>query len=64
MIVTSAKYISETIENKDGTSETNNVMIKATIDGTEMFVPLDESNRHRKAIKDWEDAGNTIEEAE
>ncbi len=64
MIVTSAKYISETIENKDGTSETNNVMIKATIDGTEMFVPLDENNRHRKAIKDWEDAGNTIEEAE
>jgi hypothetical protein len=64
MIVTSAQYISETFEHKDGTSETNNIMIKATIDGQEMFVPLNENNRHRIAIKDWEDAGNTIEEAE
>jgi len=38
--------------------------IKATIDGTEMFVPLDPDNRHYQAILEWVAEGNTIEEAD
>ena len=38
--------------------------IKATIEGTEMFVPLDPDNRHYQAIQEWVAEGNTIAEAD
>jgi hypothetical protein len=38
--------------------------IKATIDGTEMSVPLDPDNRHYQAIQEWVAEGNTIQEAD
>ena len=43
MNIITAQYVSDPIS---GTSDT----IKATIDGTEMFVPLDPANRHYAAI--------------
>ena len=39
-------------------------MIKATIDSTEMFVPINTSNRHYQAIQEWVAEGNTIAEAD
>jgi hypothetical protein len=43
----------------------NQIGIIATIDGTEMSVPLDPANRHYAALLEWaEQDGNTIEEAE
>ena len=44
--------------------ESNNAEIKATIDGREIFVPLDPDNRHYQAIQEWVAEGNTIEEAD
>jgi hypothetical protein len=38
--------------------------IKAVIDSVEMMVPLDNNNKERILIKSWEDAGNTIAEAD
>ena len=55
MNITSAQY-----QAYEGT----NTSIKATIDGTEMFVPLDPANRHYQAILEWVAEGNTIQEAE
>ena len=52
MIVTSAKYGNE-----------EKTMIDATIDGQEMFVPMDPANRHYAAILEWVADGNTIEAA-
>ena len=43
MNITSAKYV-------QGLSKTN-INVKATIDGKEMFVPIDENNRHYAEIK-------------
>ena len=57
MNITSAQYTQDTETNQ-------NVSIKATIDGTEMFVPLDPNNRHYQAIQEWVAEGNTIQEAE
>lgn len=55
--ITSAKYG----KGQDG----ENSCIKATIDGVECFVPLDENNRHYAEIKRQVDAGElTIEEAD
>ena len=54
--ITLAQYIQDV--------DNNNVNIKATIDGTEMFVPLDPANRHYQAILEWVAEGNTIEEAD
>lgn len=54
MNITSAQYLQS--EFNVGT----NTSIKATIDGTEMFVPLDPANRHYAAILDWVADGNTI----
>ena len=45
-------------------TETNNIGIKANIDGQEMSVPLDPANRHYQAIQEWVAEGNTIEEAD
>ena len=57
MNITSAKYV-------QGLSKTN-INVKATIDGKEMFVPIDENNRHYAEIKAKVDAGTlTIEEAD
>ena len=55
MNITSAQY-----QAYEGT----NTSIKATIDGTEMFVPLDENNRHFIALQEWVAEGNTIEDAD
>jgi len=42
-----------------------NCQVKATIDGEEMFVPLDPANRHYAAILEWaKEDGNTIQEAD
>ena len=57
--ITSAQYINDFDGNQAG--------VKATIDGTEMFVPLDTSNRHYTAIKakhDDADDSFTIQEAD
>jgi len=53
IIITSAQY-----------TDNDNAIIKATIDGTEMFVPLDPANRHYQAIQEWVAEGNTIQEAD
>ena len=53
--ITSCQYI---------VSKGNNSSIKATIDGTEMSVPLDPANRHYAAILEWVAEGNTIQDAE
>ena len=59
MNITSAQY-----QNDELSGETN-VNIKATIDGTEMFVPLDPANRHYAEIMRQVEAGElTIADAE
>ena len=56
MNITSAQYIAY---------EGTNTAIKATIDGTEMSVPLDPANRHYAEILRQVEAGTlTISEAE
>ena len=60
MTISSAQYIVSTIANEP----TDNVAIKATIDGQELFVPLDSANRHYQAIQEWVAEGNTIQEAD
>lgn len=58
MNITSAQYISNNI---DG----NNQVIKATIDGTEMFVPLDTDNTHyAEILKQVADGTLTIADAD
>tara|TARA_R100001015_G_C4475719_1_gene57868 strand:+ start:392 stop:565 length:174 start_codon:yes stop_codon:yes gene_type:complete len=57
MNITSAKYV-------QSLSKTN-INVKATIDGKEMFVPIDENNRHYAEILKLINAGTlTIEEAD
>ena len=57
MNITSAQYQA----NEDG----NNACIKATIDGQEMFVPLDPANRHYAEILKQVEAGTlTVADAE
>ena len=57
MNITSAQYINDL--------EGNQSSIKATIDGTEMFVPLDQANRHYAEIMRQVDAGTlTIQDAD
>jgi len=56
MNITTAQYIAE-----DG----QNAGIKATIEGTEMFVPLDPANRHYAEIMRQVEAGElTIADAD
>ena len=55
MNITAAQYIQ---------SHGQNSVIKATIDGQELFVPIDEGNRHYKAILAWVEEGNEIEAAD
>ena len=57
MNITSAQYVAN--------SENENCAIKATIDGTEMHVPLDPANRHYAEIMRQVEAGElTIQEAD
>jgi len=54
IIITSAQY-----------TDNDNAIIKATIDGQELFVPLDPSNRHYAEIMRQVEAGTlTIQEAD
>jgi len=55
MLIANAKYIEV-----DG----SNKAIKATINGVEWSVPLDENNRHFIAIQEWVAEGNKIEDAD
>ena len=58
MNITKAKY-----HNSPSTGE--RISIKTTIDGVEMFVPIDEDNINYAEIKGQVDAGElTIEEAD
>jgi len=57
LTVTNAKFIKD--------SEGNTAVVKATIDGQELFVPKDaKGNRHWKAIQTWVADGNTIDSAD
>jgi hypothetical protein len=55
MNITNATYL----KNQEG----ENSEIKATIDGKEMYVPLDTDNRHYQAIQEWAaiDGNNIID---
>ena len=58
MTITFAKYNWDKLSNKNGS-------IQATIDGTEMSVPLDPTNRHYAEILRQVDAGTlTIADAD
>jgi len=56
--ITSAQYVENEFD--AGT----NIGVKATIDGTEMFVPIETANRHYAAILEWVADGNTIQDAD
>jgi len=59
MTITSAQYFADTLG--DG----GNISVKATIDGVEMYVPLDPANRHYAEILRQVDAGTlTIQGAD
>ena len=58
MNITSVKYISPV----EGESESSS--LNATIDGIEMFVPMDVYNRQYAAILKWVEEGNTIQDAD
>ena len=58
MTITAAQYMANSITGI-------NASIRATIDGQELFVPLDPANRHYAEIMRQVEAGElTIEEAE
>ena len=57
MNITAAQYVVD--------FDSNNSSIKATIDGTELSVPLDPANRHYAELMRQVDAGElTIQDAE
>ena len=57
MNITNAQYYNDLDGNQSG--------VKATIDGTEMFVPLDPANRHYAEIMRQVEAGTlTIQDAD
>jgi hypothetical protein len=59
MNITSARYINDPLTNEA------NVGILVTIDGQELFVPLDPANRHYSEIMRQVEAGDlVIQEAE
>ena len=58
MTITTAQYMSDPVSNEVSS-------IRATIDGQELFVPLDPANRHYAEIMRQVEAGElTIQEAE
>ena len=60
MNITEATYNYDTITWKDGTVEKRKLGIDAKIDGVEMFVPINEANRHYQEIFEWVANGGTI----
>ena len=54
--ITSAQYMTDF----DG----NNFTVKATINGVECFVPMDNANTDYAAILAWVAEGNTIQDAD
>ena len=57
MVITNAKYIQNT--------QDENTSVKATINGAEMFVPMNTANRHyAEIIKQVADGDITIAEAD
>ena len=57
MNIVNAKYFKDSLDNIDG--------IKATIDGQELFIPLDPANRHYAEIMRQVEAGElTIADAD
>ena len=59
-MITKAKYIA--ITDPAGNKSTDT--IKATINGVEVFVPINTNNKDYVAIQEWVEEGNTIEEAD
>ena len=59
-MITKAKYIAIT----DPEGNKSNSTIQATINGVEVFVPLDNKNSDYQQILKWVEEGNTIEEAD
>ena len=59
-MITKAKYIA--ITDPAGNKSTDT--IKATINGVEVFVPINTNNKDYVAILEWVADGNTIEEAD
>ena len=59
-MITNVRYHKETRTLKDGTEQTNTLGIYAEFDGVEIWVPIDEANRHYQAILEWVAEGNTI----
>ena len=56
--VTSAQYMKDSITNA-------NCSIKVVIEGETLYVPINATdNTERMVIQAWEDAGNTIAEAD
>ena len=56
MNITSAQFVKD--------SQGNTSVVKATIDGEDIYVPQDTGNRHWVAIQAWVAEGNTIAEAD
>ena len=61
MNITSAQYVNDYM---GGELIQENYCIKATIDGSEVSVPVNPANRHYAAILEWVAEGNTIQEAD
>ena len=53
MQITSAQYVADLMTG-------NNTSIRATIDGQELFVPLDPANRHYAEIQKQVEAGTLV----
>ena len=65
MIITSAKYISDTIIDENKKTIKHNVSITANIDGETMSVPIEAGNRHYDEIMRRVEAGElTIADAD
>ena len=60
MEIKNAKYIAIT----DVAGNKSNSTIKATINGVEVFVPINTDNADYQDILKWVEEGNTIEEAD
>jgi len=59
MNITSAQYLADALEGQ------GNIRIRATIDGKELSVPLDQANRHYAEIMRQVEAGTlTIQDAD
>ena len=64
MSYTYTRTVNSATRNNDPATNTY-ACIKAVIDGVEMMIPKDDlANKERALVKAWEDAGNTIAEAD